>query len=129
MSINIYELFVLAMQEHMILFFVCSCISYALGGVDEYVGTLFLLQVLHSICLILARKRVPVSNMIKVYLVIATGVASNKVLNLETEDIRTYLLLYYSYNEVIDIVNILKEDGVLLPTKVLGKITKKGGKE
>lgn len=103
-------------------------IYYILGGIDRYIGTLFLLQILHSICLCLDRKGVPIVSMLKVYIVIATSVIADNLLNLDIANMRIYLLLYYSYNEIVDILNILKSDKNLsIPKKLLDKLNKKRG--
>lgn len=122
---KIYELLLPYLQEHIVLYFICSLIYYALGGVDEHVITLFLLQIIHIICLLLARKSVPLVSMLRVYIIIATSVLADDILQVNTAKLRVYLLLYYSYNEIVDIFNILGQDKRLsIPKKLLEVLNK-----
>lgn len=122
---KIYELLLPYLQEHIVLYFICSLIYYALGGVDEHVITLFLLQIIHIICLLLARKNVPLASMLRVYIIIATSVLADDILQVNTAKLRVYLLLYYSYNEIVDIFNILGQDKRLsIPKKLLEVLNK-----
>lgn len=122
---KIYELLLPYLQEHIVLYFICSLIYYALGGVDEHVITLFLLQIIHIICLLLARKSVPLASMLRVYIIIATSVLADDILQVNTAKLRVYLLLYYSYNEIVDIFNILGQDKRLsIPKKLLDVLNK-----
>lgn len=122
---KIYELLLPYLQEHIVLYFICSLIYYALGGVDEHVITLFLLQIIHIICLLLARKSVPLASMLRVYIIIATSVLADDILQVNTAKLRVYLLLYYSYNEIVDIFNILGQDKRLsIPKKLLEVLNK-----
>lgn len=122
---KIYELLLPYLQEHIALYFICSLIYYALGGVDEHVVTLFLLQIIHIICLLLARKSVPLASMLRVYIIIATSVLADDILQVNTAKLRVYLLLYYSYNEIVDIFNVLGQDKRLsIPKKLLDVLNK-----
>lgn len=122
---KIYELILPYLEEHIVLYFICSLIYYALGGVDEHVATLFFLQIIHILCLLLERKKIPLKSMLRVYIIIATSVIADNILQVNTAKLRMYLLLYYSYNEIVDIFNVLGQDKRLsIPKKILEVLNK-----
>ncbi|MGL6185547.1 MAG: phage holin family protein [Clostridium chrysemydis] len=112
-------------------YFSLSIIVYLLGGIDETLIVLFCLNIIDLILGLLSSnrdKKKLLSHKIKMYLVIILGVMLDKVLGTENNQItkaRTYIILAYSYNEVVNIVNSLCSDEDFFVPAGLRKYVKK----
>ena len=110
-------------EDNIILYFICSIIYYSLGGIDESILTLFVLQILYILSLLLTKKSPNINNICKVYIIIIIGVICDNALKLSTTKMRTYLIIYYSYNQLVDVINVLS-DTILIPPQLLEIIKK-----
>lgn len=103
-------------------------IVYFLGGVDETLITLVFLNLTDFVLGLFSNKRKRehvLTTKLKMYLVIALGVAVDRLLGLSDIKLRAYIILLYSYNELESILDFLKEDENLLIPKKLKNALKK----
>lgn len=116
------------MQENIIIYFILSVLYYLLGGVDDSLMTLIVLHFVKMVSSIVCKKNLEVNNIIKIYLVVVLGNILDNIFKLDSTSLRTYLIIYYTYNTMVDILNTLSEDKRFpIPNqikKVLEKIKK-----
>lgn len=119
------------------IYFALSLLVYLLGGIDETIIVLFCLNIIDLVLGLLSTnrdKKKLFSHKLKIYLVIILGVLLDKVLGTENNQItkaRTYIILAYSYNEIVSIINSLcSDEDFFVPTgirKYVNKIKEKSG--
>lgn len=117
------------LQDNLVLYLVLSLLYYLLGGVDEALVTLFVVHFIYILLMLVVRKTMDLLHIIKIYIVIMLGNIIDIALNFDTTSLRNYLILYYTYNNIIDMINILAEDERLSVPKNLKDVLKKIKKE
>lgn len=89
---------------------------HIMGGKDDILETLIFLNIIDICVLLLSNqnhKLRKIKNKLKIYIVIALGVAIDKFFHLDGNPVtrfRTYLIISYAYNEVLLILNELSSD-------------------
>lgn len=97
-------------------YFSVSIFIYLLGGIDETLIVLFCLNIIDLTLGLLSSKvdkKKLLSHKFKMYLIIILGAMLDKILGTEHNQVtkaRTYIILAYSYNEIVSIVNSLCSD-------------------
>lgn len=137
MFVNKLSTLVSTLMDNPYVFILISIATYLLGGVDETLIVLFSLNVIDfTLSLLSSEKNVKkvFSYKIKMYLVIILGVMLDKILGTEHNQVtkaRTYIILAYSYNEIVNIVNCLcSDEGFFVPPglrRYVEKIKHKSG--
>ena len=117
------------LQDNLILYLVLSLLYYLLGGIDETLVTLFVVHLIYIMLTLVVKKTVDILHIIKIYIVIMLGNVIDISLDFNTTSLRNYLILYYTYNNIIDMINILAEDERLAIPKNLKDVLKKIKKE
>lgn len=115
--------------DNVYVFILLSIISYVLGGLDEMLLLMLLLITLDVALNLTMKKDTPLHLFkikLKIILVIIVGTFVDKIFGTVGDiSIRKYLLVAYSYNEVIDILQILKEDkGFFIPEQLSSMLEK-----
>lgn len=117
------------LKDNVFVYLLLSLITYFLGGLDESLLTLFFFNILDILLSFSSKKKARLSSKFRIYVVIMLGVMIDRMLKLETE-IRYYLLIYYSYNEIINILNKVCEDkSIKIPEKLQKLINLLGSKK
>lgn len=117
------------MQDHIILYFTLSVLWYLLGGIDDPLMTLIVLHLIKVISCFICKKDLEVNSMVKVYVVIVLGNILDNVFKLDSTSLRMYLIIYYTYNTMVDILNTLSEDKRFPIPNQLKKVLEKMKKE
>lgn len=117
------------MQDHIILYFTLSVLWYLLGGVDDPLMTLIVLHLIKVISCFICKKDLEVNSIVKVYVVIVLGNILDNVFKLDSTSLRMYLIIYYTYNTMVDILNTLSEDKRFPIPNQLKKVLEKMKKE
>ena len=117
------------MQDHIILYFTLSVLWYLLGGIDDPLMTLIVLHLIKVISCFICKKDLEVNSVVKVYVVIVLGNILDNVFKLDSTSLRMYLIIYYTYNTMVDILNTLSEDKRFPIPNQLKKVLEKMKKE
>ena len=117
------------MQDHIILYFTLSVLCYLLGGIDDPLMTLIVLHLIKVISCFICKKDLEVNSIVKVYVVIVLGNILDNVFKLDSTSLRMYLIIYYTYNTMVDILNTLSEDKRFPIPNQLKKVLEKMKKE
>lgn len=117
------------MQDHIILYFTLSVLWYLLGGVDDPLMTLIVLHLIKVISCFICKKDLEVNSIVKIYVVIVLGNILDNVFKLDSTSLRMYLIIYYTYNTMVDILNTLSEDKRFPIPNQLKKVLEKMKKE
>lgn len=117
------------MQDHIILYFTLSVLWYLLGGIDDPLMTLIVLHLIKVISCFICKKDLEVNSIVKVYVVIVLGNILDNVFKLDSTSLRMYLIIYYTYNTMVDILNTLSEDKRFPIPNQLKKVLEKMKKE
>ena len=117
------------MQDHIILYFTLSVLWYLLGGIDDPLMTLIILHLIKVISCFICKKDLEVNSVVKVYVVIVLGNILDNVFKLDSTSLRMYLIIYYTYNTMVDILNTLSEDKRFPIPNQLKKVLEKMKKE
>lgn len=106
-------------KENIYLYMVFSLFIYFLGGLDETLVTLFFFNFINLMLNLVSKEKSKISSKVRMYIVIMLGVSLDRILNLDNNYLRNYMLFYYSYNELIEIIHKLNEDKSLkIPNKL-----------
>lgn len=114
-------------HDSVVVYFIYSLIYYLLGGVDESILTLIMLQGIYIVACYLSKLKVCYTFIIKVYLTIMVGALLDRTFHFDSSSLRMYLILYYTYNTLVDVLNVLSLDKFKIPKglkKMIGKIKK-----
>lgn len=112
-------------QDNVLLYFSLSLLYYLLGGIDETLITLFILHVIYIISCILCKSKLHASSLISVYLIIIIGNILDSILNLSNTSLRAYLILYYTYNILVDTLNMMGKSNIVpIPKKLKNMLLK-----
>lgn len=115
----------LTLQDNVMIYFVISLLYYLVGGADETLITLIILHVIYAITCLMCRIRLCANNFISVYLIIIIGNILDNILNLGNTSLRAYLILYYTYNTLVDTLNMMAKHNVVpIPKKLKNMISK-----
>ena len=117
------------MQDHIILYFTLSVLWYLLGGIDDPLMTLIVLHLIKVISCFICKKDLEVNSVVKIYVVIVLGNILDNVFKLDSTSLRMYLIIYYTYNTMVDILNTLSEDKRFPIPNQLKKVLEKMKKE
>lgn len=117
------------MQDHIILYFTLSVLWYLLGGIDDPLMTLIVLHLIKVISCFICKKDLEVNSIVKIYVVIVLGNILDNVFKLDSTSLRMYLIIYYTYNTMVDILNTLSEDKRFPIPNQLKKVLEKMKKE
>ena len=116
-------------QDSILLYFSLSLIYYLVGGLDETLITLIILHIIYVISCLICKAKLNISNLIYVYLIIIIGNILDSILKLNNTSLRAYLILYYTYNVLVDTLNMIGKDNKVPIPKKLKKILLKLKKE
>lgn len=116
------------MEYNVVVYLVFTFIYCLLGGIDDELITLFVVQLVYFLVSITYHKPLELSKLFKIYLVISFGHLLDSLLKMSTS-LRNYLILYYTYNSVIEIINMFSEDKKLKLPKQVKDLVKKLKKE
>lgn len=111
--------------DNIIIYFIYSLVWYLVGGIDESIITLIVLQCLYVTACYVSNLKVCYTLIIKVYLIIIVGTMMDRTFNFNSSSLRMYLILYYSYNTLVDIINVLSLDDKFKIPSTLREIIKK----
>lgn len=117
------------LQENVMIYFLLSVLYYLVGGVDESFMTLVMLHLVLIITCLLCKKSINLDSILRVYITIILGNIVDGIINLGNTSLRIYLIIYYTYNTMVDIVNTLSEDKRFPIPEKLRKILEKMKKE
>lgn len=117
------------MQDHIILYFTLSVLWYLLGGIDDPLMTLIVLHLIKVISCFICKKDLEVNSIVKIYVVIVLGNILDNIFKLDSTSLRMYLIIYYTYNTMVDILNTLSEDKRFPIPNQLKKVLEKMKKE
>lgn len=106
------------------IFVVSSLFVYLLGGFDDILLSLFVLNILDLILNLCSTKKTKVSTIIRMHIYIILAVLIDRTFNFEVE-LRQYVIMCCSYNEVTNILSKLSEDNNIRIPKKLQQIFKK----
>lgn len=121
-SMQNFKLFI---QDNVLLYFTLSLLYYLLGGIDETLITLSILHIIYIISCFICKNKINFSSLIGVYLIIVIGNILDSILDLTNTSLRAYLILYYTYNVLVDILNMLgKNNKVPIPKKLKDMLLK-----
>lgn len=116
------------MEYNIVVYLVLTFIYCLLGGVDEELMTLFIIHFIYVIVLVVYQKPLELKYLFKIYVIISFGHLLDLILKLTTS-LRNYLILYYTYNSVVDLINIFSSDKKLRLPKQIKDLVKKLRKE
>ena len=116
------------MEYNIVVYLVLTFIYCLLGGVDEELMTLFIIHFIYIIVLVIYQKPLELKHLFKIYVIISFGHLLDLILKLTTS-LRNYLILYYTYNSVVDLINIFSSDKKLRLPKQIKDLVKKLRKE
>ncbi|MGL4210797.1 MAG: phage holin family protein [Cetobacterium somerae] len=137
------ERFNTLLESNIYLYICVAVLCYLIGGFDELVTTLLILNIISLIFACIKSWRestldyigAHVLKMIYSLIMIVLGVMVDKTLKLDMAKIlslRNYLILYLSHREIVDIYLALIDEGVKIPTmfkKYVEILKKKRDKE
>lgn len=111
------------LSQNTYIFIISSLLVYLLGGLDDTLLTLIFLNIIDLSLNICSVKKSKISTKIRMYIYITLAVIIDKTLNFEIQ-LRQYVILCCSYNEISSILNKLAEDTNIKIPKQLKKIIK-----
>lgn len=122
--------------DNVYLYFLFSVLLYSLGGVDDSLIGLFGLNIIDIVVCLISKKRSNKNlfiNKVKIYIVIILGVTLDRLMGIDLNTVtrvRTYIILGYSYNEIVSILNTLcLDESFYLPKGIRSYIDKIHKKE
>ena len=111
------------LSQNTYIFIISSFLVYLLGGCDDTLLTLFFLNIIDLLMNFCSAKKSKVSTKIRMYVYIMLAVIIDRTIKFDIQ-LRQYVILCCSYNEISGILCKLSEDtSIKIPTK-LKKILK-----
>lgn len=111
------------LSQNTYIFIISSLLVYLLGGLDDTLLTLIFLNIIDLSLNICSVRKSKISTKIRMYIYITLAVIIDKTLSFDIQ-LRQYVILCCSYNEISSILNKLSEDTNIKIPKQLKKIIK-----
>lgn len=106
------------LNQNTYIFIISSFFVYLLGGMDDTLLTLMVLNALDLVMNLFSTHKSRISTKIRMYVYIMLSVIIDKLVNFDVQ-LRQYVILCCSYNEISGILTKLAEDSnIKIPTKI-----------